>query len=39
MPFGKRAKLIRINADKGNAVVLSGAFEMEIPLADIDIAR
>ena len=39
VPFGKRAKLIRINAEKGNAVVQSGAFEMEIPLADIDVAR
>ncbi len=39
VPFGRRAKLIRINAEKGKAVVLSGAFEMEIPLADIDIAR
>ena len=39
VPFGKRAKLIRINAEKGKAVVQSGAFEMEIPLADIDIAK
>ena len=39
VPFGKRAKLMRINAEKGKAVVQSGAFEMEIPLADIDPAR
>jgi DNA mismatch repair protein MutS2 len=36
VPFNKRATLIRINADKDVAVVQSGIFEMQIPLADIE---
>jgi len=36
VPFNKRATLIRLNADKDLAVVQSGIFEMEIPLADIE---
>ena len=36
VPFHKRATLIRINADKDLAVVQSGPFEMEIPLADLE---
>ena len=36
VPFNKRATLIRINADKDQAVVQSGIFEMEIPLADLE---
>lgn len=36
VPFNKPATLIRINADKGQAVVQSGAFEMELPLADLE---
>lgn len=36
VPFNKQATLIRINADKGQAVVQSGIFEMDIPLADLE---
>jgi DNA mismatch repair protein MutS2 len=36
VPFQKRATLIRINPDKDLAVVQSGIFEMEIPLADLE---
>ena len=36
VPFHKRATLIRLNPDKGQAVVQSGIFEMEIPLADLE---
>ena len=36
VPFNKRATLIRLNADKGVAVVQSGIFEMELPLADLE---
>jgi DNA mismatch repair protein MutS2 len=36
VPFNKRATLIRINAEKGVAVVQSGIFEMQIPLADLE---
>jgi len=39
VPFNKRATLIRINAEKELAVVQSGIFEMEIPLADIEPVR
>jgi DNA mismatch repair protein MutS2 len=36
IPFRKRATLVRLRPDKGAAVVQSGAFEMELPLADIE---
>jgi len=39
VPFNKRATLIRLNAEKDLAVVQSGIFEMEIPLADIEPVR
>ena len=36
VPFGKRATLIRFILDKGLAVVQSGAFEVEIPISDLE---
>jgi len=36
VPFNKRATLIRLHAEKNLAVVQSGIFEMEIPLADLE---
>jgi len=36
VPFHKRATLIRFHKDKDLAVVQSGVFEMEIPLADLE---
>jgi len=36
IPFNKRATLIRIEADRDQAVVQSGVFEMELPLADLE---
>jgi len=39
IPFNKRATLIRLNPDKDLAVVQSGIFEMEIPLADLEPVR
>ncbi len=39
VPFNRRAKLVRIEADKGMAVVLAGNFEMQVPLADIEPPR
>ena len=39
VPFNKPATLIRIKADKEHAVVQSGAFEMELPLADLAAIR
>ena len=36
VPFGKRATVIRMIPDKGLAVVQSGIFELEIPLADLE---
>lgn len=36
VPFQKRATLVRVDADKDVAIVSSGAFEMELPLADIE---
>jgi len=39
VPFQKRATLIRFNAEKDVAVVQSGIFEMEIPLADLEPLR
>jgi len=39
VPFNKKATLIRINADKEEAVVQSGIFEMEIPLSDLELLR
>jgi hypothetical protein len=39
VPFHKRATLVRIIEAKDQAVVLSGAFEMTLPLSDLDIIR
>ena len=39
VPFNKRATLIRVNAEKDQAVVQSGIFEMEIPLCDLELIR
>jgi hypothetical protein len=36
VPFRKRATLLRIVAEKDLAILQSGAFEMQIPLADIE---
>ena len=36
VPFNKPATLIRINEGKDHAIVQSGAFEMELPLADLE---
>lgn len=36
IPFNKKATLIRVNAEKDQAVVQSGIFEMTIPLADLE---
>ncbi len=39
VPFHKRATLIRFNHEKDQAIVQSGAFEMQIPIADLEPAR
>ena len=39
VPFRKQATLIRFNHDKDQAVVQSGAFEMQIPIADLEPAK
>ncbi len=39
VPFRKQATLIRFNHDKDQAVVQSGAFEMQIPIADLESAK
>jgi dsDNA-specific endonuclease/ATPase MutS2 len=36
IPFNKRATLIRMDLQKQQALVQSGAFEMDLPLADIE---
>jgi DNA mismatch repair protein MutS2 len=36
VPFGKRATLIRFILEKDLAVVQSGAFEMQLPIADLE---
>ena len=36
VPFHKRATLIRFNHEKDQAVVQSGAFEMQIPISDLE---
>ena len=36
LPFNKKATLIRLNVEKQMAVVQSGVFEMELPLADLE---
>lgn len=36
VPFGKRATVIRVLADKGQVVLQSGIFEVQLPLADIE---
>ena len=35
VPFHKRGRLIRFNHDKDQALVSIGAFEMQIPIADL----
>jgi DNA mismatch repair protein MutS2 len=39
VPFSKQATLIRTNAEKDLAIVQSGIFEMEIPLADLEVVK
>ena len=39
VPFHRRATLIRFNPGKDQAVVQSGAFEMQIPIADLEPIR
>jgi dsDNA-specific endonuclease/ATPase MutS2 len=39
IPFQKRATLVRIDQQKDLAVVQSGAFEMQVPLADVEPVR
>jgi dsDNA-specific endonuclease/ATPase MutS2 len=39
IPFNKKATLIRLDAEKQQAVVQSGAFEMDLPLADLEPIR
>ncbi|HET6426777.1 MAG TPA: hypothetical protein VFJ30_00090 [Phycisphaerae bacterium] len=39
VPFHKRARLIRFNAAQDQALVASGPFEMEIPVADLEPAK
>ncbi|MHC4718649.1 MAG: MutS-related protein, partial [Planctomycetota bacterium] len=39
VPFRKRARLIRFNPGRDEAVVQTGPFEMEIPIADLEPAR
>ncbi|MGC9453791.1 MAG: endonuclease MutS2 [Phycisphaerae bacterium] len=39
VPFNKKATLVRLDADKDHAVVQSGVFEMEIPIADLEPVR
>jgi len=39
VPFHQRARLIRFNREKDEAIVQSGAFEMEVPIADLAPAR
>jgi DNA mismatch repair protein MutS2 len=39
VPFHKQATLVRVDADKDHAVVQSGVFEMEIPIADLEPVR
>jgi hypothetical protein len=36
VPFRKRARLIRIDAEKNKAIVSAGAFEMQVALADLE---
>ena len=36
VPFGKRATVIRMVPEKDQAVVQSGVFELELPLADLE---
>jgi dsDNA-specific endonuclease/ATPase MutS2 len=35
VPFHKPATLIRLNPDRGQATVQAGAFEMDLPLSDL----
>ena len=39
IPFNKRATLIRVDVEKGQAVVQSGIFELDLPLADVEPIR
>jgi len=36
VPFHKRATLLRVDAEKNLATVLAGAFELQVPLADLE---
>ncbi|MHC4563870.1 MAG: endonuclease MutS2 [Planctomycetota bacterium] len=35
VPFNRRAQLVRIDEEKNQAIVLSGNFEMQVPLTDV----
>ena len=39
IPFHKRATLIRFNEQKDQAIVQSGAFEVQLPLSDLELPR
>lgn len=39
VPFNQQATIVRIDAEKDHAVVQSGVFEMEIPIADLEPVR
>ena len=39
MPFDRACKLIRIDADKGQVVVDSGAFELQVAISDIRLLK
>jgi len=39
VPFRKRATLIRLNPERDEAVVQAGAFEMQIPIADLEAVK
>ncbi|MCY2928237.1 MAG: hypothetical protein NTV86_01840 [Planctomycetota bacterium] len=39
VPFNKRATIVRLNLEKDTAVVLSGIFELEVPLSDLEPLR
>jgi hypothetical protein len=39
VPFHRRATLIRFNHEKDQAVVEWGAFEMQVPISDLEPAR
>ena len=38
-PFKRRARLVRVDTEKDQATVLSGSFELEVPLSDLQRPR